>query len=542
MAISEFSGQGQRRKIGFVEEDPLQDASAIGQSFECYRLDATQLNDEGLLATTAAVVITQSAAKPTKIHTLLANYVPHLLARDCRVFVRPAPVPANTPSPAYRTMVVNAINDLMLPPSGLSQAECASLGNWYDEVIDGKRLTPTVHIVDPAKPFEAIAAHLLNCPPGPAPRTMIDIDLVDASGKNFVLDSEEEVLVRRAFFDCSSVRLVKISGGMSDVKTLRAYVHPAIDEVGSEWPFQYFVKIGSRKKVAKEFLAYRRLALEHIPYHLGPRLRLERCALGASSGIIVSDYVSGAESLRDCARDGRAIPVIASLFNSTVWGWRNGAGRSDQQLQDFLKKRMPETIPAHRADLIRSLGASHSLSDLWTLVAARPSAPVRVGVIHGDLHAMNVLVRGGDAIVIDFEKLTPQEPLLRDFACLEGGLFVDGFVGDARSTEEILESISEMYEASSLTSDQLSPCHPSDNSSWYFDCVRQIRMQARQLELSTWQYALTLAVELLKKACNETDFRSEAASNDGSVSREQARALAYILAERILVESSRNMA
>ena len=59
--------------------------------------------------------------------------------------------------------------------------------------------------------------------------------------------------------------------------------------------------------------------------------------------------------------------------------------------------------------------------------------PVRVGVVHGDLHALNVLVRGGDAIVIDFEKLEIQLPLLLDLASLEAGLFVDGFIGDRRT-------------------------------------------------------------------------------------------------------------
>ena len=84
--------------------------------------------------------------------------------------------------------------------------------------------------------------------------------------------------------------------------------------VNSAPPYQYFVKIGDRNQISKEYLAYRDIALEHIPFHLGPSLRLDRCALGAQQGIIVSDYVSGSEKLRDCARDGRAVPVIANLF------------------------------------------------------------------------------------------------------------------------------------------------------------------------------------------------------------------------------------
>ena len=66
---------------------------------------------------------------------------------------------------------------------------------------------------------------------------------------------------------------------------------------------------------------------------------------------------------------------------------------------------------------------------------------VQVGAIHGDLHALNVLVRGGDAIVIDFEKVEMKAPLLLDFASLEAGLFVGGFIGDGRDGQELLQSI-----------------------------------------------------------------------------------------------------
>ena len=92
--------------------------------------------------------------------------------------------------------------------------------------------------------------------------------------------------------------------------------------------------------------------LNIFPFHLGPGLRLDRCELGAKKGIIVSDYVSGAEKLLDCARDGRAEHVIASLFNTTLRTWHEASTKENYPLKDYLKKRMPDKIPEHRQSLI----------------------------------------------------------------------------------------------------------------------------------------------------------------------------------------------
>jgi hypothetical protein len=295
--------------------------------------------------------------------------------------------------------------------------------------------------------------------------------------------------------------------------------------VGGSWPYRYFVKIGARKNVATEYLRYREIALEHLPYHLGPRLRLERCQLGHRSGVLVSDYVSGAEPLRDCARSGRATAAIANLFNVTLRAWHNGARPDDVPLQERLRERLPAKIPGSRKPLIDKCGGKKSLEELSQLLLVGQSRPVTVGVIHGDLHATNVLVRGGDAILIDFEKVETNGPVLRDLACLEAGLFVDSFVADSREPESILESVECLYAPGELLGGRVTPCHPSDGSAWFFDYVTQIRMQARHIELAPGQYALVLASELLRKACAAHEF---------DANMEQTRALAYVLAERVL--------
>lgn len=551
MAILEFSGTHPRNQIGFVGEDPPAEAIKKLQEFagyELYRIEESHLAEPRSLATTEAVVFRQTAKKPKKIVQELERYASMLLWHDCRIFVQPVPPVPGANGPAFRSMVINALNALELPPSGLNEEESKTFGDWF-EGLAAPRLTPCVHVLEGADLWSNLAMLLRNNPAGAPPQYDLNIDAFDSNKNRLVLTPEQEVLVRRAFWNCASIQLVGLNNGLSGVLTFRAYAHLLQGAVGSKWPYLYFVKIGERATISREFLGYQANALENVPYHLGPRLRLDRCALGHHEGIIVSDYVNGAESLRDCAKDGRAVPVIANLFNATLWAWRNGAKAEPRPLQEYLNKHLSLGIPDHRKPLVDAYGASKSPEQLKALVMAGDSKPVQVGVVHGDLHATNVLVRGNDAIIIDFEKVETGAPVLRDMASLEAGLFVDGFVGDARTGMVLLKSVECLYEPAAFDGNvvpcdgNVVPCHPSDGSAWFFDCVRQIRMQAKQLELAPRQYAVALAVALARKACNKEDFRNDktcAPTPSCPLSREDMRALAYVLSERVLVGMSRD--
>ena len=62
-------------------------------------------------------------------------------------------------------------------------------------------------------------------------------------------------------------------------------------------------------------------------------------------------------------------------------------------------------------------------------------------------------------------------------------------------------------------------------------------MQARQIELMKGQYTLTLAVELAKKACKKNLVSSTIHAKEG-LNVDDVRAIAYVLAQRILVKLS----
>jgi hypothetical protein len=549
VSIQRFSAVRTRNRIGLVEEDPTPEISTAVPGYEVYRCDDGSLAEPGRMATTAAVVFRQSRKRPRKIVEQLKRLAPASLWHGCLVFVQPVPVESGSGVQHLRWVFVQAIDALQLPVSGLTSDEFGRLGDWCDGP-DASKLTPIVHVLERPDDWQGVLRYLQLCPPNEAPSSGPELLLNDSNGIEQELDPERQLLVQRAFWDSSEVRMQQLRNGLSGVDAYRVYAQQTNSIVDGSRPYRYFVKLGPRKKVATEYLRYRDTALEHLPYHLGPRLRPERCALGHRSGIIVSDYVSGAEPLRDCARDGRAVAVIANLFNVTFRAWHDGAGREDVRLEEHLRARVPARIPPFRERLIVECGAKKSLEELGELLLAGDSRPVRVGVIHGDLHATNVLVRGGDAILIDFEKVNTSAPLLRDLACLEGGLFVDGFVGEYRKPRAILASVERLYARELLHDGRVSPCHPLDGSAWFFDCVMQIRMQARQIELGPGQYALVLASELMRKACNPANFDAEpsgAASppvtspstlsdrkSAGRVRMEQTRAMAYVLAERIL--------
>lgn len=548
MPILEFSAVRSRNRIGIADEDPTPEIRAALFGYEVYNFNDASVNESGRLATTAAVIFRQASARPRQIATQLEQWAPSLLQHGCLVFIQALPAGERP----FREIIVQAVKELQLPATGLTEEEFNQLGRSVGYASQ-PRFTPLVHMLEGPDDWQRVLSYLQQHPLGEAHTPLTEVKCRTPDGSEYPMELDEHrLLVQRAFWDSSEVCLEPLHNGLSGVAAYRAHVRQRVNQVGGQWPYRYFIKIGDRGKVATEYSKYCGIAMAHLPYHLGPRLRLERCALGYRSGIIVSDYVSGAQPIRDCARDGRAPAVIANLFNVTFRAWHNGAESSDTPLQEYLSQRIPSQIPDFRRPLIKKYGAKKSLEELGKLLVAGESRPVSLGVIHGDLHATNVLVRGGDAILIDFERVEEKAPLLRDLACLEGGLFVDGFVGDQRSPRMILDSIKCLYERKLLQDGHVSPCHPADGSAWFFDCVMQIRMQARQHELAPHQYALVLASELVRKACNAHNFDANTQTRVGKIDAkanehrnlrvegtpirmEQTRAMAYVLAEWILL-------
>lgn len=472
-----------------------------------YQLEhASALDTRTWAQGTDSFIVLHSQDRRGEVASFLAENGSALLDEDCRIYVR-------SPDPAYSepmvAMMMKALTEL---PSGHTDAAYSTLTNEAHQ--------PRVQICANGTTWDEFAQLVALHQAGPSPS--MDLQIVGG-----ILSASEEVLVRRAFHDCSRVELVAMTDGLSGVSAYRAFATVQEGMLGPS-PYSYFVKVGNRGKIVTEAEKYRGNALAYVPFHLGPRLIERRCGLGAKSGILVGDLVSDCLTLRDCAKFA-GVSAIASLFNRTLKAWHDTSREESASLANLLAPRLENRtdVPEDRLQIAKDLGATRSYEVLRGVLQQRSrQEKVRLGAIHGDLHATNVMVRGFDAVLIDFERQENDQPLLFDPASLEGGLLVDGFCGDPRTVKEILASIRPLYTGDLLA--WQAPSEAATQSEWYYDCVRQIRLHARHLECAPGQYATALACTLLSKSANG-DTRLA-----GERRKHELRAAAYALADLIL--------
>ena len=378
---------------------------------------------------------------------------------------------------------------------------------------------PCVYIIDTvSSSWIDVAALVCNRPASPIKLGLsFDEDiLLDRFGPEG--HAERVILLKRAFWNCTDLRLTLLDGGMSGAPVFKAYASlqagPEQQSSTGSYPHLFFVKIGPRKKIIDEYDKYRSHIFEYVPFHLGPRLRLDRCNLGSKQGILVGDYVDGAETLIACARGGRCGHAIANLFDKTLGGWRKQERAkpvqplSSQLGQKWFVEGQNKLIelPAERIPLVQKLRADIKIEPLKEIFEQLGKTAAFAAPAHGDMHATNVLVRHGDAILIDFEKLEQHFPLTYDPASLEAGLLVEGFIEDLKTEkftpESLVSMIGPLYEDRALKMGQMTFCRPGDPTEWFYNAVNQIRTLSWSAENEPGQYALTLALCLIRKGCN----------------------------------------
>jgi len=523
MSITEFSPSKHRLKVAFfgVAPDDEADRAFDERRYKVVQCTDAQLRDPRFLLTTDSVVFFQNPDKPASIYHQLESHAKALLDYDCRIYVRVAK--SEELQRTARVIVVNAIYELGLPGAGFTQDERSRIPHNVRE-REGVALAPYVYICDSAIKWSDLAQIVSENPAGESPNTKLEINVVSLDNQTVKLDAWERLLIQRAFSNCSTINLRQMAGGRSGCRAFRGHFKLSLPLLRRNFPLACFVKIGTRKQIEAEYLSQSGAAI-FLPFYLTPKLDLKRSGLGADHGILVADFVDEAESLSNCAREGRAISVIGNLFNKTLRAWSNASEvQSTFSLSQMLEDLFPQKVPEHRQEKIIEIGAQLDLVELRVLFMSLKSRTVRVGWVHRDLHALNVLVRGSDALLIDFEKFRDRQPLVYDAATLEAGLLVDGFERDPRSIGQVQSSIESLYNLSVII-DWIAPCPPHDESAWFFDCVKKIRMHAREMECESGQYATALALALLKKGCNVVDYGEK---------QEELRALAYLFSERIL--------
>jgi len=326
------------------------------------------------------------------------------------------------------------------------------------------------------------------------------------------LREEDLVLLRRAFSDCTQVRLQKMTTGTALV--FQAFARLENSRIGP-YPLPLFVKLHKKRKIARELKNYRDSTTHFIPFNARPNLGFDRCLLGAERGLIVGDFVEHSDSLAELVRRGTAGLAVNSLFENALRGWRSqaylqpGAIVVGPLLQDGAIRSWDERAQQQAESYAveaKKQGALDTAAAIGALLDQLPNIRHRRGTIHGDLHGENVRVRASEAILIDFAAVEDFGALVMDPAALETSLVLKCTASASHPFDETdwIELVRALYSLENLVKlpDVRAPTAPM-NELW--NVVRQIRRFGYSDQLTDLEYARAVAIQLLRHALRRRD-------------------------------------
>lgn len=515
MTIRKASARNRTKVIWMGEGVPV-DTHTLLKNLQFAVDDAVPvgaLRGRTLLAGVAGVVFVQSDLKPQRIVDDLRAHVRRLLDHECIVVV--------LASDRGLRSAVNLLVQLKIPAT------------WGSEVFDGRKRKnrslggdppyPHVQILSRALPTgdvaHDLAKQLLRYGPQNPPAAKATLTLTGPGSPG--IRGVDRLMLYRAFYDCDELHLTEMPDGRSGAGVFIAHARLKQSHLQRR-PLPFFVKLGPRHKIWREWQNYEERVREYIPFHLGPRLAKERCALGAHRGVLVGDFVEDSESLGDCSRSARGSTPIGTLFDRTLRNWHLQAAVETHRLYPALAHLVNGLVDGRRLRLATGMGASRSPAQYVAELRQRAPEQLLWGPIHGDLHSANARARGNDAIVIDFLS-TGNGPLLSDAAALEVSLIVRSPAGAPFDRVNWHRIVTALCEKPAF--DGLPKIDPSESYAWLVASIRQIRLHAFAMERQPGQYAAVLAYRLFQAASTDPD------ATGPEVVR---RATAYWLGDRLL--------
>jgi len=263
-------------------------------------------------------------------------------------------------------------------------------GNPLDEIYDIGQM-------------EAMAEFAARYNPGP-PANDVIIEPVD-----ILLEPEEKLILQRSFHDCERIHIEPIGGGNASMHLFKVHAWLKQSEVGPV-PLPFFAKIAGHREIYKEKFNYTYYTDHYISFQYRPNLRLERCVSTLNYSSLVGNFVDDSVPLRSALGKSHHSGIIWSLFDRTLRGFRIQPIVSKKEptvgLKHFIENTVSRERLSKRDDVIalaRSYGFENDIAELTErLVTKSAAVSCLTGPMHGDLHAGNVIVRGTDAILIDF--------------------------------------------------------------------------------------------------------------------------------------------
>jgi hypothetical protein len=326
-------------------------------------------------------------------------------------------------------------------------------------------------------------------------------------GDKFELPDSHQHLMRRAFWDASDIRVQKLPGGASSSGAYRVYASLRT-AYGQHECTPFVFKVDQPHKVSEERDNYQDFVQPFVPFHLSPGLIETRCIETPEWAALTCNFVEGAMHLETALSNGHGAGAIFSLFETTLRRFRHQAHSTDRKpklVSDYIREcvkiaqlyedtaKLPRVALAKQYDF---KGEPMSLQE--EIARAADEIESLYGVIHGDLHMGNVMVRHKDSIVIDFGSMRHEGPLTADPAALEASIAFGTRKDESPNDQkEWFKFIDQIYQ-----SPLESPLATADHFpfAWVNRAIREVRHIVRCCGVGEKEALLVLAASLLRYA------------------------------------------
>lgn len=326
------------------------------------------------------------------------------------------------------------------------------------------------------------------------------------------LDGEDLLLLQRAFSDCTEIELLALTEGKSNALVFRAHARfgPAAP---TTFLLPFLIKLDAASNIKTELTNFRSYVAPHVPFSHRPNVESGRSLIGATRGVLVGDFVEDATSLSRLCKDPVGRHAIYSLFDDALRSWRRHAYADPTTARVPFTDLMPGLIKEAEilpeiVDLARKYRLKSSPSDLVDRLKKASAFRYQRGIIHGDLHPGNVMVRGSEPILIDFFSIWPAAPLVADVACMEVAVCFtiapeSAALGRSKVHQKPFRSWKKEVDAlfAEKCLDYVPPLQePPSDFNWLWSICRQTRVMAHLVGADRGPYEAALVAYLLRRA------------------------------------------
>lgn len=431
----------------------------------------------------------------------------------------------------YNQLYSNAVN------LGLKVVVLAHSDATFNQIVAIPRTTavPPYHVLNLRALPEVIARHS----PGP-PAENVEIIMEDASD----LDPETILLLKRSFFGCEKIYLKSIGGGKASDNLFKVHAWISDSRVGP-LPSPFFAKIGNLEAIRTEKNKYLNYTDLYIPFRYRPNCRIERCVEGEKKASLVGNFVDEAIPLRKALQEAHSSGIIFSLFEKSLRGFRiqhvvSGKPPTTGGLKNFIEGRVKINKLSARTDVIKHaqrLGLRGDIQTLYDRLLSICPEKCLEGLYHGDLNSRNIMVKGDDAILIDFSSIRNDGPLTADPATIEISLCfeLDEYkFSDSSKWKEYFTKwktfIDVAYDPATLTKPLALTEIIPDKFTWLRRAIRETRHILIGCDCNHNEIKAVLASYLLRIA----RIAPEKLDNPKDIAEFDLRAYALVVAEKII--------